>query len=248
MAHRSDLDLVKENTSTTGTGTLTLAGAVSGFVGVCHATNGLLADGDTGWFVARNGAEWEMFLGTRGGGGTTLARTTRLKSSTGAAVSFTSAPVVYGVIPGVKLTMADGPAFSAYLPTANQSITNGVATKVNLTAEEFDTNGQFDTTNKRFTPLVAGYYQISWGVRLNGTNITNAWAALYKNGASFKRSSDFTATASGVSTIGPSGSVLVYMNGSTDYAELFVYCAATSPEVQYLPYVTYMSGALVRPA
>lgn len=248
MAHRSDLDLVKEATSTTGTGTLTLAGAVSGYVGVCDATNGLLADGDTGWFVARNGGQWEMFLGTRGGGGTTLARTTRIKSSTGAAISFSSAPTVYGVIPGTMLVGPGGPAFSAYRATSNQAVTTGTLTKVQLNAEEYDLGGCFDSsTNYRFTPNVPGYYQLNWCVRCDSatTSITDAAAVLYKNGASIK-SPEYVGAAA--SSIGVTGSALVYMNGTTDYVEIYTYIAGTSPRAAFGSNLTFFSGYLARPA
>ena len=40
MAHKL-IDRCKETTSTTGTGTLTLTGAVTGYVAMADATNGL---------------------------------------------------------------------------------------------------------------------------------------------------------------------------------------------------------------
>ncbi len=248
MAHRSDLDLVKEATSTTGTGTLTLAGAVSGFVGVCDATNGLLADGDTGWFVARNGTEWELFLGTRGGSGTTLARTTRIKSSTGAAVNFTSAPVVYGVIPGAAMVGLAGPAFSVYRATSNQNVTSATLTKVQLNAEEYDLGSCFDsTTNYRFTPNVPGYYQFSWCVRCDSatSSIVDAASILYKNGAGIK-TPEYVGPA--VASIGIAASALVYMNGTADYAEIYTYITGTSPRAAYGLNLTFFSGYLARPA
>ncbi len=64
MAHKV-IDRCKETTSTTGTGTLTLTGAATGYVAMADATAGLTTDGDTSWFCAENGAEWELFLGTR---------------------------------------------------------------------------------------------------------------------------------------------------------------------------------------
>ena len=88
MAHKV-IDRCKETTSSTGTGNLTLTGAVSGFVAMASA---LTSNGDTSWFCAENGTEWEVFLGTRVSA-TELARTTVLSSSnSGSAVSFTAAP------------------------------------------------------------------------------------------------------------------------------------------------------------
>lgn len=82
-------DRVKESTTTTGTGTLTLAGAATGF----RSFGSVLADGDTTYYaiVGRGTGEWEVGLGTVGGSGTTLARTSVLASSnSNSAVSFSA--------------------------------------------------------------------------------------------------------------------------------------------------------------
>lgn len=80
-------DRVKETTTTTGTGAITLAGAVAGF----QAFSGVLSDSDTTYYaiVHRDTAEFEVGLGTYSS--STLTRTTVLESSnSGSAVSFTS--------------------------------------------------------------------------------------------------------------------------------------------------------------
>ncbi len=69
-------DRVKETSTTTGTGTYTLAGAVTGFQS--FATIG---DTNTTWYSATNGTDWETGIGTYTSAGTTLARTTILASS-----------------------------------------------------------------------------------------------------------------------------------------------------------------------
>ena len=72
-------DRVKETTSTTGTGTITLAGAVTNFE--TFASN--LSDGDTTYYAIVDGANnaFEVGLGTFTASGTTLARTTIIASS-----------------------------------------------------------------------------------------------------------------------------------------------------------------------
>lgn len=246
MAHKN-IDRCKETTSTTGTGTLTLTGAVSGFVTVANATNGLMANGDTGWFEAINGSEWEIFLGTRVDS-THLARTTVISSSNaGAAVNFTSAPIVFSTVPGTKLS-AGGPAFSAYRSSSNQSLTTNTATKVSLNSEEFDTQGCFDsTTNYRFTPNVPGYYRLEFSAGLQGTTITGAWAGVYKNGAEAKRGVQINISSGNASYIESTGSVLIYLNGTTDYVELWGLCISTSPVVLFGAAYTYFSGCLALP-
>ena len=85
-------DRVKETTVTTGTGTLTLGGAVTGF-----QSFSAIGDGNTAYCccyaVDANGiptGQWEVFLGTYTASGTTLARTTLIASSTGSAVNFSA--------------------------------------------------------------------------------------------------------------------------------------------------------------
>lgn len=144
-------------------------------------------------------------------------------------------------------TNVGGDAFSAYLPTADQSLSSGVATKVTLSAENFDLNSTFDSaTNYRFTPTIAGYYQMSWAVLGGGNAATIAvcYGALYKNGALYKSGSYYG--GAGINNFNSTGSVLVYMNGSTDYLELFGWVTATNPKFLFDSTQTYMAGVLVR--
>lgn len=244
MAHRN-IDRCKEDTSTTGTGTLTLTGAVAGFVAVADATAGLTGNGDTGWFCAENGAEWEVFLGTRVDA-THLARTAVLASSnSGSAVSFTAAPVVFSTVPGARVATV-GPAFSAYRASSNQSLTNSVAAKVALNAEDFDTGSCFDsTTNYRFTPDVAGYYSFQGAVSVSGTTITVGFASLYKNGAEKRRGSQINFTSGNSNALSLPVEGTIYL-GTTDYVELWAYVGATSPSVTLGEALTHFSGHFVR--
>ena len=54
-------------------------------------------------------------------------------------------------------------AFSVY-KSGNQSLSSGTWTEVSWDVEEFDTAGFFNTSNSRFTPQIAGYYQINFSV------------------------------------------------------------------------------------
>lgn len=142
-----------------------------------------------------------------------------------------------------KNAAVQGSAFSAYLPTSNQSVTSAVWTKVTLSAEDFDAVGDFDaTTNYQHTPTIAGYYQYSWTVQGNGAVITALGSSLYKNGAIYKPGTYAPTTTVMIS----SGSALVYMNGTTDYVELFGYVVGTTPVIEFGSAKTYLTGCLIR--
>ena len=70
-------DRVKETTTTTGTGTYTLAGAVSGF----ETFTANLDNSDTTYYVCTDNTDFEVGLGTFTSSGTTLSRDTILASS-----------------------------------------------------------------------------------------------------------------------------------------------------------------------
>lgn len=78
-----------------------------------------------------------------------------------------------------------GPAFSAYIGNA-QAIGAAADTKLQFNTENFDTNNCFDrTTNFRFTPNVAGYYEINLAAQIGAT--AQGYVILYKNGAQIGR-------------------------------------------------------------
>jgi hypothetical protein len=142
-------------------------------------------------------------------------------------------------------TQVGAPAFSAYLAT-NTSFSASTWSKVPCSTEEFDTNNNYDsTTNYRFTPTVAGYYQINgrWDCTVSATIVL---ATIYKNGVEFKRGVDIRASLSGAT--GASVSALIYMNGTTDYVELYAYAAATSPQFEGGQQTAYFQGFLARSA
>jgi hypothetical protein len=143
----------------------------------------------------------------------------------------------------------NGPAFYAYL-NADQTITSSTFTKVQLTQELFDTNNNFDSaSNYRFTPTVAGYYQINACMSgFNSTSPTRCFATIYKNGSQYGYGTDVPVTGG---TATSTGATLVYLNGSTDYIEMYAYIVATTAKVSSAggaATYTYMTGSLVRAA
>lgn len=244
MTHKIG-DRIKETTSTTGTGSFTLTGAAAGFATFASA---LTTNGDTTWYCAVNGSEWEVGLGTRSSS-TVLARTTVLASSnSGSLVSFTAAPTVFCTIPAAKLD--PGPAFSAYLSGSNQSVTSGASTKVAFNAERFDTHSAFDsTTNRRFQPTIPGYYQVNWSVLgLPGSgSLSQLMTSLFKNGSEYQRGNQIAHSTGTLAAINGMGSALVQMNGSTDYLEVFAEVYGTSPVLLAGAGFCSFSGFLARP-
>lgn len=79
-------DRVKETTTTTGQGTITLAGAVTGFQSFAAIGNG-----NTCYYTiaGQSGSEWEVGIGTYTSSGTTLSRDTVLASSAGGTTKVT---------------------------------------------------------------------------------------------------------------------------------------------------------------
>ena len=79
-------DRVQETTTTTGTGTVTLAGAVSGF-----QSFSAIGNGNTTYYAIVGTTEWELGIGTYTSSGTTLSRDTVLSSSnSGSLVNFSA--------------------------------------------------------------------------------------------------------------------------------------------------------------
>lgn len=145
---------------------------------------------------------------------------------------------------GTVMVSGNMPAFFAY-SNSTQNISANTTTKVNLNAEEFDTNNNFDsTTNYRFTPTVAGYYQIDASIYFNYGGSAPAWMDLYiyKNGSALRWAR--TLLAWGIVTT----STVVYMNGTTDYLELYGYTQTNAGQLIGSQTATYLTGSLVRTA
>ena len=118
---------------------------------------------------------------------------------------------------GTVMVSGNMPAFSAYA-TSSQTVSSGTFTKVTFGAEDFDTNNNF--ASSRFTPTVAGYYQINVNSWFTASNVARGIVAIYKNGASYQRVSDF---GTNNAEIASSGAMVIYFNGSTDYIEVYIW-------------------------
>ena len=179
--------------------------------------------------------------------------TTTINASTSAGLIIT--PDTSGNIQ-LQYNGVAAPAFSAVIAGSAQNISSNSYTKVQLGYEFFDTANYFDsTTNYRFTPLIAGYYQINASVQIswNSASTTGFIGMIYKNGSVYLTSmvrNDSGNPMYGNATI----SSLIYMNGSTDYLELYGFAVGGTGVVINGSYSTYtniqtwMNGHLVRGA
>jgi hypothetical protein len=120
------------------------------------------------------------------------------------------------------------PAFSAWM-TTSYSVTSGSWTKIPFDTEQYDTANAFSTSTYRFTPPVAGYYQINLGLYFSGSaSVIRGIVGFYKNGTLFNLGAmapPYTGVNNGVVT----SSTLIYLNGSTDYLEFYGLVNGTSP-------------------
>ena len=143
----------------------------------------------------------------------------------------------------------NGPTFMAYNGTSNQSISSNTNTKINLPNILFDTDGCVSSST--FTPTVAGYYQLNAEVNTGADagTLARATLAIKRNGSQYYWGSGPVGGFVG-NEVMLSHSTLMYFNGSTDYAEMWLYVTGTNPVVYYSSgnIITYFSGALVRAA
>lgn len=183
----------------------------SGFTG-----SGSLALGNAVYMTATSG---DLVVGT------TTANSVRFvtNSSTTDAITINSSGQV--TIPNL---LTSYPAFAASIGSI-QLPSSGTITKVQFNVEVFDTNSNYDTTNYRFTPTVAGYYQVNGIVRgTASTTFTSMRLFIYKNGSAYKTSQLYTTYTPSISSSIQIADI-VYMNGSSDYLE--IYCSISGTGV-----------------
>lgn len=147
-------------------------------------------------------------------------------------------------VTGTAMVSGNMPAFSASA-TSNQSISAATFTKVNFGTEQFDTNSNF--ASSRFTPTVAGYYQVNTSINFGGgSTVTYGIVSFYKNGGEYNRLIAIQCT----SNLSIGGSSLIYLNGTTDYLEVYAYSGQSGTQLygDAGTAFTYFQGSLVRTA
>jgi hypothetical protein len=144
-------DRVKETTTTTGTGTVTLAGASTGFQSFAAIGNG-----NTTYYAITSGNDYEVGLGTYTSSGTTLSRTTILESSnSGSAITLSGTSDVFCTYPAEKAVVQD-------------NTNTGIAPQIGATNGIFVNN---DTINTDYT-FPTNYNGMSAGTITIASGIT----------------------------------------------------------------------------
>lgn len=138
----------------------------------------------------------------------------------------------------------NGPAFSAYQSTAQTALSASTFTKLLFQTELYDTNAVYDTAASRFTANIAGYYQFN-AAFVAQTSYTYGQIALYKNGtiAKLGNSNGWNTNNANSWTV----SSLVYLNGTTDYVEVYGLMEVSQTPSTGAAY-TYFDGFLARAA
>jgi hypothetical protein len=146
-------------------------------------------------------------------------------------------------VTGTAMVSSNMPAFSAYHSTS-QTLTVDTLNKILFNTELFDTNNNFSSS--RFTPTVAGYYQCSCGIRADNNPIGALHVQIRINNTSPVAQGSFTNT--GLASFMTSCSGLVYLNGSTDFVEVYCYTGTSGTSALAGVGLTYFQGAMVRAA
>lgn len=222
---------VTEFTATAGQTTFTPPSYTAGFINV-YRSGARLGSAD---YTATNGTTVVLTSGAIAGDLITVESflvSSVLNAIPNNAASITQSNLASGIA-------GTGPAFSAYA-SSGTAIGAATFTKITYNTEEFDTNNNF--ASSRFTPSIAGYYQVNASVFFNSATSAERVAAIYKNGSVYKWGADLTTTVAGNIVF-----CLVYLNGSTDYIEVYGYSAGALTTGTGSN-VAYFQASLVRAA
>ena len=205
-------DRVKESSATTGTGTFTLGGAVSGFETFSAGIGG----GNTTYYcIFETGTNnFEVGFGTLNGGASTLARTNVISSSNSdALVNFAGATEVFCTVPGAKISLPKPEEYGS--SSAPKIITVKVGTKT--TAHPYSGQGSssayfFDGLESPAITFSGADSSYKYYYRFDQSDSTNSSHPL----RFYLEADKTTAYTTGVTTNGTAGSSGAYTQIAVD--------------------------------
>jgi hypothetical protein len=205
-------DRVKESSATTGTGTFTLGGAVSGFESFSAGIGG----GNTTYYcIFETGTNnFEVGFGTLNGGASTLARTNVISSSNSdALVNFAGATEVFCTVPGAKISLPKPEEYGS--SSAPKIITVKVGTKT--TAHPYSGQGSssayfFDGLESPAITFSGADSSYKYYYRFDQSDSTNSGHPL----RFYLEADKSTAYTTGVTTNGTAGSSGAYTQIAVD--------------------------------
>jgi hypothetical protein len=162
--------------------------------------------------------------------------TTTLASTAVAGTSTATFPAATGTV----MVSGNMPTFSAYASVNGSAVSANTLTKVLFDTKLWDTNTNF--ASSRFTPTVAGYYQVNSTVQYGSA--FSGFLAIYKTGSIYKRGAWIIASACNELSV----SGIVYCNGSSDYIEIYGYQSIASNIPQGGFDITWFDACLIRSA
>ena len=188
----------------------------------------------TGWVSGEN----LPVIGAKGGlvVGTSTNNAAELAIGTNGQVLTADSTQTTGTKWATPASGATQESFAVYA-TAQQTLATATATKIAFDTEVVDTEGAFDNvTNYRYTPNMAGDYQINAKVTFATPAASfNGIISVYKNGSIYERGfTDASTLGNNSATV----STIIPMNGTTDYLEVF---ALQQSGVSQQTYVTAKS-------
>lgn len=210
-------DRVQETTLTTGTGSVTLAGAVLGF-----QTFAVIGNGNSTFYTIadQGGSNWEVGIGTYTASGTTLSRDTVLASSNGGSlVNFSAgtktAFVTYPSEKSVNLDIAGNVNIPNQLVIENTALTSSNTSNLVVGGPlSFSDTG----IASNFVGTTNNYYQATIQNLSNGSAATAEFIAYNDNGTSTDNYAAMGINSSGYAGTGAINGAdhAYFISGSTD--------------------------------
>lgn len=136
------------------------------------------------------------------------------------------------------------PLLRVYL-SSTQSVSQTTSTKIAFDGITYDLTSDWDSTNKRFVPSVAGYYLFYLSLYTEGTGgAIRTFSNFFKNGVNFQAGQDQNGTDRMINN-----TAIIYCNGTTDYVEAYGWIYSSSTPQFYgssTATSTTLSATLVR--